>query len=477
MGNWVNKIHPGHIIDVLRSMPADSVHCVVTSPPYFGLREYSEIGPQVWGGLPDCAHEWGPPMDLIDDVHRDKSHWQNAFNGAGRADNPEKRRRDRRRISQGEVCKKCRAWQGHLGIEPLHDCLSWARGEAPCPYCFICHTRTIFAEVGRVMRPEATLWMNIRDCYASDWACRQRKTHHMFQAHRPSERVNRMGPGLKLKDLVGIPERVALALQADGFWWRSKIIWEKPSCVPESMRDRPTVAYEEVLLFSKRAKYFYDAEAVMEQQSDDERNRRLKEQKANLDTVYQLKRDGDTFLSPPGANSALKNVSRRFLLAMDGRRNRRNIWRIANVPYPGVHPATYPEELARVCILAGTSERGICMKCAEPWQAIFKRRRYGNWNPLPGSNGPLKEHQVAADAKHNPDYEPPEKVGWKPGCKCDAGKQTARPIVLDPFMGSGTTALAALRLNRRFVGIELSPVYRAEAERRIQPELERPKVI
>lgn len=477
MESWVNKIHHGNILDVLRRMPEASVHTVVTSPPYWGLREYEGVVAQVWGGLPECAHAWTVKFDFEDEIHHRKRHWQNAFNGAGRKDsNPS--RRDRRRISQGEMCSKCRAWKGHLGIEPLHDCNAWARWEAPCSVCFVCHMRTVFAEVRRVMRPDATLWINLRDCYASDWACRVRKTHHMFEAHRPSERVSRMGGALKHKDLVGIPWRVGLALQADGFWLRNDDLWIKINTVPESPQDRCTLGHEYILMLAIARKYFWDFDAVMERQSDEERNRRLREQSRDLDTVYKLKRDSETLLPPPGKNGALRNVKARYVLAMEGRRRRRTAWILPSSPYAGDHPATFPEELARICILAGTSEKGVCPKCGAPWRPIFKKKKvYGNWNPGPGSNDTMKPNAMKPEFKHNDEYAPPEKVGWKPHCKCGWEGPLDRPIVLDPFMGSGTTALAALRLNRRFVGIDLSQKYIEEAERRIQAEMSQPKLV
>jgi DNA modification methylase len=171
-----------------------SVHCVVTSPPYWALRDY------------------GTP--------------------------------------------------GQLGLEPLHDCLGWATSDN-CGACYVCHMRAVFAEVWRVLRDDGTLWLNLGDSYNGSGGAGGDYNPGGLKAGQPKYPGHR-GAGLKVKDLVGIPWRVAFALQADGWYLRSDIIWAKPNPMPESVTDRPTKAHEYLFLFSKSPKYYYDAHAIRE---------------------------------------------------------------------------------------------------------------------------------------------------------------------------------------------------------------------
>lgn len=209
LGIRVIRIIHGDCRDVLPTLPDQSVHCVVTSPPYWGLRSYLPVG------------------------HTDKPR--------------------------------------EIGQEKRLDCLGWARGEN-CGACYICTLRGVFASVWRALRDDGTLWINQGDSYSSGG----RDSYGTFQADtkqatnpeiksspRPPEQ-----PGLKPKDLCAQPWRLALALQADGWYWRDEVIWHKKSCMPSSQRDRCTRSHEVVLMFSKRERYFYDIEAIKEPVSE-----------------------------------------------------------------------------------------------------------------------------------------------------------------------------------------------------------------
>jgi len=164
---------------VLEQLPAESVHCVVTSPPYWGLRDYG-----------------------VD---------------------------------------------GQLGLEKVPDCLGWATGE-PCGECYICHLVEVFRAVRRVLRPDGTLWLNLGDSYIGSRCGGQGPSGAL--ANRSAGRARagvtaeKSGPGLKPKDLVAIPWRAAMALQADGWWLRTDIVWEKPTPTPEAVYDRPSRSHE-----------------------------------------------------------------------------------------------------------------------------------------------------------------------------------------------------------------------------------------
>jgi len=203
----------------------------------------------------------------------------------------------------------------------------------------------VFSEVRRVLRDDGTLWLNLGDSYASyrDSKCSpqtvgggQRSMPTKGAANRGS--ASFVGSGIKYKDLVGIPWRVAFALQADGWYLRSDIIWSKPNPMPESVTDRPTKAHEYVFLLSKQARYWYDAEAVAELTDGRERfgNSRI--------LTHDDRRD----------------CSRRDM-TQNWSRNRRTVWQIATQPYPEAHFATYPEKLVEPCVLAGCPEGGTVL--------------------------------------------------------------------------------------------------------------------
>ena len=243
-------------MDVMRTLQAGSVHCVVTSPPYWGLRQYS-TEPQVWGGDPNCHHEFG------ETTTRARVGWESTPAGQKQFKSADSSAYH----TSSSVCVKCSAWRGELGGESLHDCLSWARGEI-CSQCFICHLRMVFAEVWRILRPDGTLWVNIGDSYSATGKGGRDSSSKTNKAKKLPRGSGRWGggnsevPGLKAKNLCGIPQRFALAMQMDGWFWRSDICWEKPSAMPESCKDRPTRSHEPVYLFTKSAKYFYDHVAV-----------------------------------------------------------------------------------------------------------------------------------------------------------------------------------------------------------------------
>ena len=341
----------GDVRDRLRELPDSSVHCVVTSPPYFGLRDY---------GMP-----------------------------------------------------------GQIGLEET-------------PQAFVATMTEVFREVRRVLRDDGTLWLNLGDSYCSaggehlgrsdnqsgvgagsrQWREGAARADGEVRGDHVSRR-NRNGtsaPGLKAKDLIGIPWRVAFALQADGWYLRQDIIWSKPNPMPESVTDRCTKAHEYVFMLSKSARYFYDQDAIKEPMS--------------MSSVERLAQNVDdqkgSHRVPGKTNGAMKAVgkidkqrghSRRhagFSARWDamekaeqcsGMRNKRSVWEVATQPFGEAHFATFPPALIEPCVLAGCPNGGT---------------------------------------------------------------------VLDPFGGAGTTGLVADRLGRDAILIELNPEYANIAERRIR---------
>lgn len=369
---------------VLGRLPAASVHCVVTSPPYYGLRDY---------GVAE-----------------------------------------------------------QLGLEPSPD-------------AYIAELVTVFRAIRRVLRDDGTVWLVIGDAYSSGQRTTQCGPSGFTRTARLADGGARRVPAgiAKPKDLLMIPARVALALQADGWWLRSDIIWNKPSCMPESATDRPTNSHEHVFLLTKRERYFWDAEAVAEP-AEMTPQRRL--------TVQPKKSGGHAVDGWKEPRLLREHAS----VDGNGTRNIRNVWTIQSQPYPGAHFAVMPAELAERCIKAGTPEHGVCATCGAPWWRVTRRgqsdyARLGKVQTTRGDSTPNGYGQTRNGNGVVPSLRARVVIGtdWKRGCRClGAGRVPA--TVLDPFAGAFTTALAADRLGRHAIGIELSERYCKQARERLQDD-------
>ena len=288
----VTDVITGDVLAVLADMEPESVSCVVTSPPYFSLRKY-DAPDVVWGGEPDCEHRFlsasSHPL-----LTGGKSEKQATNAGSYVAD------QHGNRVAECAECAECGAWRGQFGLEPT-------------PELYVEHTVQVLRAIRRVLRPDGVVWWNIGDSYAGGGVVRgDGKWPDKHDSSLQRTAYGRIGT-LKPKDLVLMPERVALAAQADGWWVRSRIIWHKPNAMPESVRDRPTDAWEHIWVLTTNARYWYDQEAVRE--------------------------------------------------AGDGTgRNMRNVWTFPTAATPEAHFATFPEELPRRCILAACPPE-VCANC------------------------------------------------------------------------------------------------------------------
>jgi|SRR6516164_3875773 DNA modification methylase len=377
------RILIGHVLDKLRELPDESVHCVVTSPPYYGLRSYG-TEPQVW---PD-------------------------------------------------------GWSGDLGLEPTLD-------------LYLDHMVEIMREVRRVMRKDATCWLNIGDSYAGSSGSGGHNPKQDRNAGSFHNGKRGTAAGIKPKDLMLIPWRLAIRLQEDGWYVRSAICWTKKSPMPESCTDRPTSAWEPVLLLTKAAKYFYDAEAVREESETDNRE--------------YFRGAGSYTNGNSFNNSADKPASGRGHVAGTGKRNLRNVWHLGPEPFAEAHFATFPTEIPRICIKAGTSEKGVCGACGAPVCRVVRKdfvSTRGN-SVKAGPSGKGLQTTVGWRGDEGCGVTETETIGWQASCSCDAGAPVPG-VVLDPFFGAGTTGLVADQLQRDCIGIELNPEYAAMAERRIR---------
>ncbi len=431
----------GHVIEVLRTLPPDSVHCVVTSPPYWGLRTYG-TEPQVWGGSPECAHQW--EMVTVPSGNGQTTHPMVAatLNTASATRLP--------RLSAS--CVQCGAWKGELGLEPT-------------PELYVNHLAGVFDEVRRVLRSDGSLWLNLGDTYCTHPAGltgtkRWKASTLAIRDHTGAEQagsIDKRSPNLKEKDLVGIPWKVAFELRQRGWYLRADLIWSKKNPMPEPVRDRPTRSHEYVFLLTKSRRYFYDAEAVREPLQESSLKRLRHHLPSPTDNpAYRSKHPQGDFRRYP----MLGNTDPRG-------RNLRSVWRIATQPYAGAHFATFPEALPEVCIRAGTSERGACASCGTPWTHRVRAEGGGighDWHP----NKDLavgRGQGIAAPGIHDGTYRRVD-LGFHKACSC-ATRRVVPCHVLDPFMGSGTTLAVARRLRRRSIGIDLNPEYAALARERI----------
>jgi DNA modification methylase len=345
MKNWLNQCHFGDCLEILRQMPDGIVQTCVTSPPYFGLRDYK-------GGTAEIGKEKTPDE-------------------------------------------------------------------------FVAALVAVFREVCRVLRDDGTLWLNIGDSYASNLASGgvrvPRSGDRIPGTHQstPAGKYARP-PGLKAKDLIGIPWMLAFALRADGWYLRQEIIWAKPNPMPESVADRCTKSHESIFLLAKSEKYYFDAGAIKEPAAPSSIQRWSQdlEQQAGSDRVpgksngnmkavggARSKRDSFARTTAtegvPGAQS--QHRADREDVSYSETRNKRNVWTVATTPYKGAHFATFPVALIEPCILAGTPAGGV---------------------------------------------------------------------VIDPFFGSGTTGQVAQQLGRKFIGCELNQDYKALQDERLrQPSL------
>lgn len=324
----------------------------------------------------------------------------------------------------------------------------------------------VFREVRRVLRDDGCLMLNIGDSYAGSWGAQGKRVTPEQQGWRNSienhPKMRRTGSrgrfgDAKPKELIGIPWMLAFAIRADGWYWRSNIIWHKTNPMPESVRDRPTTAHEYVLMFTKKPDYFWDADASAE---DGVVPAGTKGAKGSAERAAQ-----------PGVNSRPPEYK-----VYDGTRNARSVWTIATQPYSGAHFATMAPRLAERCIMAGTSERGACACCGTPWGRIVSKTRTFESNAeragnrSKGKNGAgLQGGGETADIRRGPVVRNTT-TGWAPICDCPVVYPLLPCAVLDPFGGAGTTGLVADRLGRDATLIELNPGYRDMAASRLQAD-------
>lgn len=508
----------------MQQLAPESVHAVITSVPYLWLRCYG-TEPQVWGdpGTHE-AHEWQPCGRLSPGGTGERSIATSTLTKPSAERQSDKRPKG---SLMGWRCT-CGAWRGELGLEPTVE-------------LYVAHLVEVFREVRRVLRKDGVVWLNIGDSYAGsgkgptghngigDQAKRQGFTGEgpkRLAARAASAipegatRGQRMGslngearhtsgvtppPGYKAKDLLLVPYRVALALQADGWYVRSDPPWIKRNAMPESVTDRFASAKEVLFQLSKAKRYFWDPEAVCQGVSgtahargngvnpkatswnvptgwdtaegahDKLEGRYKPKQNASFSgAVHALvtsrnRRNTDAFFE---SLDDLIDEQRRYLAHLEDVRARGGLLLdeegdplalLVNARgFAGAHFATFSERFVEPLIKSSTSEKGCCPACGAPWRRVVEKHRTLDGIPCdqipPMRNTDLAQPSSAQGVGHNRIASTSHTKGWAPGCTCEAGSSVPCEV-LDPFFGAGTVGVVANRLGRNCTGIELKPDY------------------
>jgi len=515
----INTIILGHALNILPQLPAESVNCVVTSPPYWSLRDYG-VNPVIWDGDKNCKHEWGKKTITLKhksgETNPGKERW---FKDKGASDD------------KGNCfCIKCGAWRGSLGLEPTFE-------------LYIKHLCDIFDEVKRVLRKDGTCFINIGDSYGGF----QGKNAGWPDSKTRAKVPQQLKPKQYAKSLLDIPYRFSIEMTNRGWVKRNTIIWYKKNCMPSSADDRFTIDFEYLFFFTKNNKAIFwtnektlecvskkppgikgiegkdwewrecpvcqgtggetkikkkDAEQMgspraryhrITKQEECKRCKGLGKIKVSFWTGhdYWFEQQFEEFLSNDYDRNRMANArteyggkwaqdsggaiktQRAFVDGYAQGRNKRCVWIIPTQPFPEAHFAVYPEGLIEIPIKAGCPEF-VCKKCGKARVKIYEYKGGTIGKSWHDHSKDLEKgmHQSLGGLDKQGD-KPYQRVdrGYS-NCGCNAGFESG--VVLDPFMGAGTTALVALKQRKRFIGIEIKQEYIDMAKRRIkrvQPNL------
>jgi DNA modification methylase len=289
-------------------------------------------------------------------------------------------------------------------------------GQENTPEEYIHKLVIILEEAKRVLRKDGSLWLNIGDSY--------------------NQKAFKHKNNIKIKDLMGMPWKVALALQNSGWYLRCDIIYNKTNPLPDGAKDRPTRSHEYIFLLTKSSKYFYDYYATLE----------------------------DTETHPNGEQGFGAN-NQKGTYRMDqertfihyGKRNKRSVWEVPVANFQGKHFATFSSKLIEPCILASTSEKGCCVECGTPWVRKFEKEQIKINNK--STNKLTDSSNMFEDMKTKQEYKLHlVEKGWEKQCQCKTF-DTKSCLVLDPFSGMATTGLVSFKHCQNYVGIELNKEY------------------
>jgi len=511
----LNKIYCCDSLTALNAMPDESIDMIITSPPYWSLRDYGKSTKVIWDEKTNCKHQWKKIDNAGNFTYRagktttvgaqlKKDIWQGN--------------------KQSDFCSLCGAWYGSLGLEPTFD-------------LYIKHLCDIFDEAKRVLKKTGTVWVNIGDTYSQSGKGAWKNKHSQKEVYVPDKKP-KIKETLPAKCLVSIPARFQLEMINRGWILRNIIVWQKPNAMPSSIVDRFTVDFEYLFFFAKsnqiqfwtnrktgelvskqplgikgrenidwnwREQEILDEEgwqkiAKERGYSPTDRKARTtvgllnkykikKRKKVSLwkGYTYYFERQFESYKGPmnrwggeklkaDGKSTWDKGTGQttyrdRSMRPNKQGRNKRCVWSIPTRPFKGAHFAVFPPELLETPIRAGCPEF-ICKKCGKPKNKIYKKPDMSQ-RPQRSSDAKTSEDKFLGFKKRsagqkyqdwrikNPDYF----IGYAK-CNCNAGFRGG--IVLDPFIGAGTTALVAKKLERNFIGLELNPDYIKIANKRLK---------
>ena len=411
----LNHIYQGHTLEVLKTFPNECVDTIITSPPYWGLRDYGDETRVIWDGDSGCKHDFSIKHRRSNE--KSGGHGPKSVIGCAKA-------QDDARFGQPSItCSKCSAWYGQLGLEPTLD-------------LYIRHLLQITAELKRVLKPTGVMFWNHGDCYSGGG-----------QGGKGIRGLQVSECGFDKIEISNIPAK-CLALQnyrliikmidEQGWILRNSIVWNKPNHMPSSIKDRFANAYEPVFMLVKSKKYWFDLDAVREPYAQ-----------ATIDRC-----DGTDVTT----SNLARPVAFKRIMAIGGK-NPGDVWTIPTQPFPEAHFATFPEKLVAPMIKCACPE-WICKKCGKARIRIIEKGKLRNPDNMQNINKDernLSERGWNREAGFSPNcYREIKTIGWT-DCKCSAGWNQG--IVLDPFMGSGTVAKVARKLHRKHTGIEISGKY------------------
>lgn len=319
----MNKIVCGDTLEILKTLDPESVNCIVTSPPYFGLRDY---GTAKWdGGNENCDHKEA----------KLKSRYDYAMPASAQYGTHKGMKDGTDQAKWKDICPACGAVKidNQIGMEKTLE-------------EYVGKLVEVFRQANRVLRGDGTVFLNLGDSY-NGYPGGVTRGEMLSGRNQHARHFKETGYGLtceslKPKDLIGIPWRVALALQADGWWLRQDIIWSKPNPMPESVTDRCTKSHEYIFLLSKSAKYYFDNEAIREPINPN-----------NTGSIRAPKMGANRLTNSRDMNEVVYDEIKGA--------NKRSVWTVPTNPYPDAHFATFPEDLVIPCIKAGSPRGGLVM--------------------------------------------------------------------------------------------------------------------
>ena len=351
-------------------------------------------------------------------------------------------------------------------------------GAEKTPEEYVAKLVEVFREVKRVLRSDGVCFINIGDSFAvSGKGGSPTESKHRKQATNIGSLIKSTKPPQELfgKEIIGVPWMLAFALRADGWRIREEIVWQKPNCMTESVKDRPTRSHEYIFMLFKNHDYYYDWIAIAEPVAQ-----------SSMARINQVNFDNQTggpkdYINGVNPSRSARKTLENFAKSNSGIKNARSVWTMNVKPLKEAHTATFPVELPKRCISATTSEAGCCPHCRKSWERVIIRGEPDeDWKKACGadstgaySGSATKDYKSvkaqdpsATKARILEGMRPYITTGWKPTCGCPPHEPTPS-IVLDPFSGAGTTLLACKELGRDGVGIELNADYVTLSEKRI----------